>query len=214
MISQLSRNHTDKSETYSSQYYPNISNDSILKLSEMSYFVLNNQILQGFHTEIDKINSKIEIWIRKQWVFVFAYKDMVQNYADSKQLIDRDQYPVASDKEVLSKKLYNKLMPNSCKQNLKRKERMFWEDDRSFKCQRSAQNIQIPSADEWDLKFTDENEAEISQILYFGYSSCQKKSTSLTKKSTSLDKKKCKSDKKKYKSGQKKSTSRTKKSTN
>ena len=39
-------------------------------------------------------------------------------------------------------------MPNSCKQNLKRKERMFWEDDRSFKCQRSVQNIQIPSADE------------------------------------------------------------------
>ena len=60
-------------------------------------------------------------------------------------------------------------MPNSCKQNLKRKERMFWEDDRYFKCQRSVQNIQIPSADEWDLKFTDENEAEISQILYFGY---------------------------------------------
>ena len=125
--------------------------------------------MQGFQTEIDKINSKIEIWIRKQWVFVFAYKDMVQNYADSRQLIDRDQYSVASDKEVLSKKLYNKLMPNSCKQNLKRKERMFWEDDRSFKCQRSVQNIQIPSADEWNLKFTDENEADISQILYFGY---------------------------------------------
>ena len=32
----------------------------------MSHFVLNNQILQGFQTEIDKINSKIEIWIRKQ----------------------------------------------------------------------------------------------------------------------------------------------------
>ena len=169
MISQLSKNYTDKSETYSSQYSPYISIDSILKLSEMSHFVLNNQILQGFQTEIDKINSKIEIWIRKQWVFVFAYKDMVQNYADSRQLIDQDQYSVASDKEVLSKKLYNKLMPNSCKQNLKRKERMFWEDDRSFKCQRSVQNIQIPSADEWDLKFTDENEAEISQILYFGY---------------------------------------------
>ena len=167
MISQLSKNYTDKSETYSSQYSPYISIDSILKLSEMSHFVINNQILQGFQTEIIKINSKIEIWIRKQWVFVF--KDMVQNYADSRQLIDRDQYSVASDKEVLSKKLYNKLMPNSCKQNLKRKERMFWEDDRSFKCQRSVQNIQIPSADEWDLKFTDENEAEISKILYFGY---------------------------------------------
>ena len=120
-------------------------------LSEMSHFVLNNQILQGFQTEIDKINLKIEIWIKKQWVFVFAYKDMVQNYADSRQLIDQDQYLVASDKEVLSKRLYNKLMPNLCKQNLKRKERMFWEDDRSFKCQRSIQNIQIPSADKWDL---------------------------------------------------------------
>ena len=169
MISQLSKNYTDKSETYSSQYSPYISIDSILKLSEMSHFVINNQILQGFQTEIDQINSKIEIWIRKQWVFVFAYKDMVQKYADSRQLIVRDQYSVASDKEVLSKKLYNKLMSNSCKQNLKRKERMLWEDDRSFKCQRSVQNIQIPSADEWDLKFIDENEAEISQISYFGY---------------------------------------------
>ena len=169
MISQLSKNYTDKSETYSSQKTPYISIDSILKLSEMSHFVINNQILQEFQTEIDKINSKIEIWIRKQWVFVFAYKDMVQNYADSLQLIVRDQYSVASDKEVLSKKLYNKLMSNSCKQNLKRKERMLWEDDRSFKCQISVQNIQIPSADEWDLKFIDENEAEISQISYFGY---------------------------------------------
>ena len=132
MISQLSKNHTDKSETYSSQYSPYISIDSILKLFKMNNFVLNNQILQGFQTEINKINSKIEIWIRKQWVFVFTYKDMVQNYADSRQLIDQDQYSVSSDKEVLSKKLYNKLMPNSCKQNLKRKERMFWEDDRSF----------------------------------------------------------------------------------
>ena len=60
-------------------------------------------------------------------------------------------------------------MPNSCKQNLKRKERMFWEDDRSFKCQRSVQNIQIPSANECDLKFADENKAEINQILHFGY---------------------------------------------
>ena len=50
---------------------------------------------------------------------------MVQNYADSRQLIDRDQYSVASDKEVLSKKLYNKLMPNSCKQNLKKKKECF-----------------------------------------------------------------------------------------
>ena len=66
MISQLSKNYTDKSETYSSQYYPYISIDSILKLSEMSHFVINNQILQGFQTEINKINSKIEIWIRKQ----------------------------------------------------------------------------------------------------------------------------------------------------
>ena len=167
MISQLSRNHTDKSETYSSQYYPYISIDSILKLSEMSHFVINNQILHGFQTEIDKINLKIEIWIRKQWVFVFAYKDMAQNYADSRQLIDRDQYSVASDKEVLSKKLYNKLMPTLASKTWK--ERMFWEDNWSFKFQRSVQNIQIPSADEWDLKFTDENEAEISQILYFGY---------------------------------------------
>ena len=111
----------------------------------MSHFVLNNQILQGFQTEVDKINSKIEIWIRKQWVFVFAYKDMVQNYADSKQFIDRVKYSVASGKEVLNKKLYNKLMPNSSKQNLKRKEKMFWEDDRPFKFQWSVQNIQIPS---------------------------------------------------------------------
>ena len=35
--------------------------------------------------------------------------------------------------------------------------------------QRSVQNIQIPLTDEWDLKFTDENEAEINQILHFGY---------------------------------------------
>ena len=98
----------------------------------MSHFVLNNQILQGFQTEINIINSKIEIWIRKQWVFVFAYKDMVQNYADSRHFIYRDQYSVASDKEVLNKKLYYKFMSNTCKQNLKRKERMSREDDRSL----------------------------------------------------------------------------------
>ena len=37
---------------------------------------------------------------------------------------------------------------------------MFWENDRSFKCQRSVQNIQISSVNEWDLKFTEENEVD------------------------------------------------------
>ena len=87
----------------------------------MSHFIINNKILQGFQTEIDKINSIIEIWIRKQWVFVFACGDIVQKYADSRQLIDRDLYSVASDREVLNKKLYNKLMPNYCNQKLKKK---------------------------------------------------------------------------------------------
>ena len=41
IISHLSRNHTDKSETYSSQYSPYISIDFILKMSEMSHFALN-----------------------------------------------------------------------------------------------------------------------------------------------------------------------------
>ena len=52
MISLILSNHTNKSETYSSEYSPYISIDSILKLYEMSHFVLNNQILQGSLTEI------------------------------------------------------------------------------------------------------------------------------------------------------------------
>ena len=73
------------------------------------------------------------------------------------------------ERNLKQKNIYSKLMLSSCKQNRKMKERTFRETDRSFKSQRSFQSIEIPSTDEWDLKFSSENEEEISQILYFGY---------------------------------------------
>ena len=63
--------------------------------------------------------------------------------------------------------IYSKLMLSPCKQNRKRQERAFWETDRSFKSQRFFKSI--ASNNEWDLKFSLENEEEISQILYFWY---------------------------------------------
>ena len=131
--------------------------------------MLNSEVLQRFQTQIDKINEKIENWLRKQSIFISIYKDVITNYSDNKSLAEWNQNSITSEKEISNKKIYNKLMLCSCKQNRKRKERTFWETDRSFKSQRSVQSIEIPSTDEWDLKFSPENEEEISQILYFGY---------------------------------------------
>ena len=54
------RKHNNYSSDHSYQYSPYISIDLVLKLSKMSEFMLNNEVLQRFQTQIDKINEKIE----------------------------------------------------------------------------------------------------------------------------------------------------------
>ena len=54
----------------------------------MSEFMLNSEVLQRFQTQIDKINEKIESWLRKQSIFISIYKDVIINYWDNKSLAE------------------------------------------------------------------------------------------------------------------------------
>ena len=54
----------------------------------MSEFMLNSEVFQRFQTQIDKINEKIENWLRKQSIFISIYKDVITNYSDNKSLAE------------------------------------------------------------------------------------------------------------------------------
>ena len=70
----------------------------------MSEFILNNEVLQRFQTQIDKINEKIENWLRKQSIFISIYKDVITNYSDNKSLAEWNQKSITSEKEISNKK--------------------------------------------------------------------------------------------------------------
>ena len=50
--------------------------------------MLNNEVLQRFQTQIDKINEKIEKQLRKQSIFISIYKDVITNSSDNKSLAE------------------------------------------------------------------------------------------------------------------------------
>ena len=70
----------------------------------MSEFILNSEVLQRFQTQIDKINEKIENWLRKQSIFISIYKDVITNYSDNKSLAECNQKSITSEKEISNKK--------------------------------------------------------------------------------------------------------------
>ena len=104
IISQLARKNNNTSSDHSYQYSPYISIDLVLKLSKMSEFMLNNGVLQRFQTQIDKINEKIENWLRKQSIFISIYKDVITNYSGNKSLAEWNQKSITSEKEISNKK--------------------------------------------------------------------------------------------------------------
>ena len=53
------------------------------------------------------------------------------------------------------------------KNNVKRQERYFTEADRAFKSEGWVPKIEVTWIDQWNLKFSIENEVEINQVLYF-----------------------------------------------
>ena len=66
--------------------------------------MLNSEVLQRFQTQIDKINEKIENWLRKQSIFISIYKDVITNYSDNKSLAEWNQKSITSEKEISNKK--------------------------------------------------------------------------------------------------------------
>ena len=72
-------------------------------------------------------------------------------------------------KLICSKNAYSNYSKKLFTSKTKNRDRLFKETDRAFNSERSIQKVEIPWIDEYTLKFSDENEAEINQILYYGY---------------------------------------------
>ena len=83
-----------------------------------------------------------------------------------------DQEPNTSqrnDSYITRKNAYSMFTKNSNKINSKRPVWLFSEVDRSFDWDHSILIVSIPSINQFILKFSLQNEAEINQILDFGY---------------------------------------------
>ena len=66
--------------------------------------MLNSEVLQRFQTQIDKINEKIENWLRKQSIFISIYKDVITNYSENKSLLNEIRNQSLQRKKSQTKK--------------------------------------------------------------------------------------------------------------
>ena len=143
--------------------------DLLLHSTELEMFSFSQNVLDKLQAEIDKINIKIEMWLRKQATFIYVYKNMDLKQSSKQSFNENVKIINDSHREIWNKNLYNKYTSTSSKINSKRPERKFWDSDRAFKNEWTIQKIEIPWIEEWDLRYNKENEVEINQILQFGY---------------------------------------------
>ena len=65
--------------------------------------MLNNEVLQIFQAQIDKINEKNRKLVKKTVVFISIYKDVITNYSNNKSLAEWIQKSITSEKEISNK---------------------------------------------------------------------------------------------------------------
>ena len=72
-------------------------------------------------------------------------------------------------KSICNKNVYNNYSKKLFTSKAKNRDRLFKESDRVFNSEISIQKVEISWIDKYTLKFSSEYEAEINQILYYGY---------------------------------------------
>ena len=140
-----------------------------MNLWELQLLKIDDHTNENLQTCVEEINSKIEEWIKSQAVFIFIYKKVIESNHEDLNTDVRSKHTPFNQKIIWRKNFYINYSKAFLKNNLKRPDRQFSESDRSFKSERSIQKVEIPWVEEWNFKFSSEYEAEINQILYFGY---------------------------------------------
>ena len=169
MIFQIVSKQWNQSKRGPTLDLPFISIDFIMNLWELQYLKIDDHTNENLQTCVDEINSKIEEWIKSQAVFIFIYKKVIESNHEDLNTDVRPKHTPFDQKTIWKKNFYINYSKTFLKNNLKKPDRQFSESDRSFKSERSIQKVEIPWVEEWNFKFSSEYEAEINQILYFGY---------------------------------------------
>ena len=97
----------------------------------------------------------------------YLQKKVVQNISDNYYLGKCTKNFHSDHKSICSKNVYSKYSKKLFTSKAKNRDRLFKESDRAFNNERFIQKIEIPWIYECTLKFSDENEAEINQVLYY-----------------------------------------------
>ena len=148
---------------------PFVSTNLILSDLDIQLPSLRDQIKEWLSTKVEEINNRIDWWLRSQAEFLQIYKSIVKNNLVDPNLIQVPNTSQRNDSDRKRKNAYSIFTKDSNKINSKRPVRVFSEVDRSFDWDHSILTVSIPSINQFDLKFSLQNEAEINQILYFGY---------------------------------------------
>ena len=169
MICQLAKKQSNQTKTEVKLSPPFISVDFITNFWGLKLFKLDAETSKNLQVQIELINNKIEEWLKKQTVYVHIYKKVVQNISDDYCLGKWAKSDHSDHKLICSKNVYSNYSKKLFTSKAKNRDRLFKETNRAFNSERSIQKVEIPWIDEYTLKFSDENEAEIDQILYYGY---------------------------------------------
>ena len=169
MISQLCKNQLFIKKLDSRLGFPYFSVDLILNSWEMEWFIFDEQIVETLQTQINKVNKQIAKWIKDQAILMTILKKVVGDSINNKSSDLKAANSGFLNKEVWSKNQFWRYSEAFIKNNVKRPERLFTDAERAFKLEEWIQKVIIPWVDEWNLRFSIENEEEINQILYYGY---------------------------------------------
>ena len=165
----MANNETKQQKIHWLILSPFISVSMILDFAGIQMLHLNKQVEEWLKAQVNKINSEIDEWLRTQAEFIRIYKDIEESSLIKEQSIEETKTSTFDIPKRQRKNVYNKYVKGFDKSIVKRPERIFSESDRSFKSDRLIQKVEISCIDDWNLKFDNDNEAEINQILYFGY---------------------------------------------
>ena len=169
MISQLCKNQLFIKKLDSRLGFPYFSVDLILNSWEMEWFIFDEQIVETLQTQINKVNKQIAKWIKDQAILMTILKKVAGDSINNKSSDLKAANSGFLNKEVWSKNQFWRYSEAFIKNNVKRPERLFTDAERAFKLEEWIQKVIIPWVDEWNLRFSIENEEEINQILYYGY---------------------------------------------